>query len=141
MEKELSQALIETASDDDDNVASHAIAHVADLLNSESIELLIDMISNDEIGGIVLKIITSAECIDREKLIAVYKNVDNTIKSKWCALIIGLLGDYVFKDYIADIRDVDERKYVAIEMLWDYSKNAVNAYREGAIDFLLKQTI
>lgn len=135
------QALIETASDDDDNVASHAIAHVADLLNSESIELLIDMISNDEIGGIVLKIITSAECIDREKLIAVYKNVDNTIKSKWCALIIGLLGDYVFKDYIADIRDVDERKHVAIEMLWDYSKNAVNAYREGAIDFLLKQTI
>lgn len=133
--------LIEIAKEPDDNVASHAIAHIIENFNSEYIKYLISIISDDVTGGIVLKILTESENVDQEAIVTVYKNLDCKLKEKWCAMIIGLLGAEKFAGYEAEVESIDTEQFQLIKSLWDYSKSSVNAYKSGEIDFLRKQSI
>ena len=131
--------LMSIASVVDDSVASHSIANIIENINDTLICKLFDTVTNEELGGIALKILTDSDNISKEAVERTYQAVSgDVIKMKWCAMAIGLMGTEGFdKD---KIRLIAPDYFETIRNLWDYSKSTVSDYRTGEIEFLRKQS-
>ncbi len=131
--------LIEISSVSDDSVAAHAITNIINNINNSWIDVLLECIHNDETGCIALKVLTTANSISAKSVEQAYKkNTGDDLKKKWCALTIGLMGPKEFDK--KEIEKTAPEFYDTITNLWQYSVSAVNDYRSGQIDFLIKQS-
>lgn len=131
--------LMSIASVEDDSVASHSIANIIENINDTLICKLFDTVTNEELGGIALKILTDSDNISKVAVERTYQVVSGEdIKRKWCAMAIGLMGDEGFDKN--KIRLIAPDYFETIRNLWDYSKSTVSDYRTGEIEFLRKQS-
>lgn len=133
--------IIEISSCDDDNVAAHAIAHIIENYDNDLMEYLVESITDDISGGIVLKILTESEMVAPDKLVNLYSNCTSEDQKKWCSMIIGLRGKDMFASLENAIELVSTERFLMIKDLWNYSESSVDQYRSGAIDFLRKQSL
>ena len=131
--------LMSIACVEDDSVASHAITNIIENINDTLICKLFDTVTNEELGGIALKILTDSDNISKEAVESTYQVVSgDPMKTKWCAMTIGLMGAEGFnKD---KVRLIAPDYFDTIRNLWDYSKSTVSDYRTGEIEFLRKQS-
>lgn len=126
--------LMSIACVEDDNVASHSIANIIENINDTLISKLFDTVTNEESGGIALKILTDSNNISKATVERTYQEVTgDAIKMKWCAMAIGLMGDEGFDKN--KIKQIAPGYFETIRNLWDYSKSTVSDYRVGEIDF------
>lgn len=133
------ERLMSIASVEDDNVASHSITNIIENINDTLICKLFDTVTNEELGGIALKILTDSDNISKVAVERTYQAVNgDSMKMKWCAMAIGLMGSEGFdKD---KIRLIAPDYFDTIRNLWDFSKSTVSDYRVGEIEFLRKQS-
>lgn len=123
----------------DDNVASHSITNIIENINDTLICKLFDTVTNEEFGGIALKILTDSNNISKIAVERTYQAINgSSMKMKWCAMAIGLMGAEGFDKH--KIRLIAPDYFDTIKNLWDYSKSSVNDYRTGEIEFLRKQS-
>lgn len=123
----------------DDNVASHALANIIVHMNDSLVNRLFECVSDDESGGIALKVLSDSENISRSAVVEEYRLlVGDDTKMKWCAMSIGLMGSDGFDPN--EIESIGPSYFETVMHLWDYSKFIVNGYRSGEIDFLRKQS-
>lgn len=132
--------LVQISSVEDDNVAAHAITNVIENMDDSLLASLLDCIENEETGCIALKVITDASSISVDAVEKAYQNLSgDTLKQRWCAMAIGLMGAEGFDEDV--IKKTAPEYYDTITNLWDYSKSMVSDYRSGQIDFLRKQCV
>lgn len=133
LEKLMSIACVE-----DDSVASHSITNIIENIDNMLICKLFDTVTDEELGGIALKVLTDSDNISKLAVEDTYQAVSgDSMKTKWCAMAIGLMGPDGFNR--DRIRLIAPTYFDTIENLWDYSKSTVSEYRTGEIEFLRKQ--
>lgn len=130
--------LIDIAKVNNDNVSAHILTNLIENANEVVLKELFKAVIDDGTGGIALKVLKDSENIDKKHVLDIYKSVvQDPIKSKWCALAIGMMGREYFDSN--DVQKVDGGNYAVIKNLWDYHEYSISSYREGEIEFLRKQ--
>lgn len=131
--------IFDFALDDDEIVASHAIALLERNISIEDTDLILNKITDDVSGAVCAHILINA-AIDYVQIVDKYITGSAVVK-KWLLFVVGMSGKGKYYDLIMRRKEIESEELKRIQQMWDFSEFMISADVQSGIEFIKRQQL